>query len=219
MKEEVIKNIRTTNVKSLILCVLFSMIPNVIAISWLFGALDSAFVSGIFQVLGEPSRFVLIVFALLAVFLDFVMIKLIYLIKNPLASKLFRRYGNIDEVAAIFDEIEATKTYEDKHIIMSENYIVHKKKYQQLVAFDDILSVYKHVQKVKKAVIFYSIVVVDKYNIRFGFEYPLDQEDKVDELIEVIGMKSKNAKVGHTDEASEHIKSNAQKLPPKENNM
>ena len=205
MRKKVIRNIRIAHIKSLIGTTLISILPNGSVVQWIMGNRES---TSIVQK---------IIFLLIAIAIDLFIIHTIRIIINPLKSDVFKKYGNLDRVAEIFKEIEATKIYEDKHMIISENYIIDKKDFEYLTAFDDILSVHKLVHSRNFSIDYYQIVIKDKYSNKITYKYEAYEDEKVDELILLIGSKSKNAKLGYTDEATKHVRENRVELPKEEN--
>lgn len=137
----------------------------------------------------------------------------VILIINPLKSDLFKRYGSPEEITNILDEIENTKEYEDKHLIISQNYISDRKIYSKIIACDDVLGVHKLVHKTNFVVDYYQIVITDKYGFEITYQYSVNEEEKCDKLLMMIAQKCKNAVIGYTKQEQEHIKENKQELP------
>lgn len=204
MQKKILKNIRFTSIKTLIIVLIFGIFPNY----GFFYALTGG--------AGKDTILLLLLFAVIAVSLDYVALKYLYYIYNPLCSDVFKKYGSIDEVAKIFEEIENTKEYEDKNIVIARNYIFDKKDFDKLVACKDILSVHKLVHKTNYVTNGYSVVVTDKYGHESRYLYGVKDEKKVDNLILTIGMKSENSTLGYTKEARNHIKQNKVDLPKNE---
>lgn len=199
---KVISNVRKNEIK----IALGTSIPALIFTGILIGILSSG------EDIGELI-FPLLLVGVFAVLFDYILIKCIVVIIDPLKSDLFKKYGSPEEIAKILDEIDKTKEYEDKHLIISKNYISDKKDYSKIVACDDVLGVHKLVHKTNFVVDYFQIVITDKYGFEITYSYPVKEEEKCDKLLSVIAYKCKNAKAGYTKQEQEHIKANKQELP------
>lgn len=143
--------------------------------------------------------------------------KCFILVIEPSKSNIFKKYGSIEVLEKIMEEIENTIEYEDKQIIVSKNYVADKKDFEKILAYKDILRVHKLVHKTNFVIDRYDVVITDKYNFEMSYSYPVQEEKKVDSLIWLIGSKCENAKLGYTKEAKEHIEKNKEELPQYDN--
>ena len=105
------------------------------------------------------------------------------LVINPAKSNLFKKYGSVEELEKIMEEIENTIEYEDNQIIVSKDYVADKKDFEKILAYKDILRVHKLVHKTNFVVDRYDVVLTDKYNFELSYSYPVKDEKKVDNLI------------------------------------
>ena len=205
--EKVLKNIRNNNIKSAI-GLLFPTI-----------ALTGGFILILYLMITEPDDFhieyllILASFGLFGYFSDKAFIRAIQLIIDPMKDDVFKKYGSPKKVAKIIEEIENSKIYEDEHLIISQNYISDKKDYSKIVLCSDVLGVHKLVHKTNYVIDYYQIVITDKYNQTTTYQYERNEEEKVNELLIVIGSKCPNAELGYTRKEWEHIKENSVALP------
>ena len=205
--EKVLKNIRNNNIKSAI-GLLFPTI-----------ALTGGFILILYFMITEPDDFhigyllILASFGLFGYFSDKAFIRAIQLIIDPMKDDVFKKYGSPKKIAKIIEEIENSKIYEDKHLIISQNYISDKKDYSKIVLCNDVLGVHKLVHKTNYVIDYYQIVITDKYNQTTTYQYGRNEEEKVNELLIVIGSKCPNAELGYTKKEWEHIKENSVALP------
>lgn len=202
--KKVIRNVRKNNIISLLVILLFGLWPNLGFFYTLFGDIDK-----------DDFWIYLIICGALALLMDWLFIKTIKVVINPLSSDIFKKYGGPENIAKILEEIEETKEYEDKQIIISKNYVSDKKDYEKLIAFDDILAVHKLVHKTNFAIDGYSVIITDKYGheIKYSYSGSKKDEEKVDYLLLLIGSKSNNAELGYTKGTQEHVKNNRVELP------
>lgn len=202
MEEKIIRNVRYNNIKSLILFIILGLLPN-------FG-----FFYALVGEAGENTTLYLIIFGALAVLMDYLVIKILIVVINPLSSNVFKKYGSPKELAKILDEIESTKEYEDKRLIISKNYVMEKKDYESILAFDNVLAIHKEVHKTNGAIDGYSVIITDKYGFETKYSYGSSkkEQDKVDSLIMYIGSKCKNAEFGYTKQAQQHVRNNKVEL-------
>jgi len=200
MKHNITRNIRITNLKSAILCFILGFGPN---LGFYFAVTEDS----------SDRLIMLVVFGLLALLMDYLFIKCMILVINPYKSNIFNKYGSVERLEEIMDEIEETIEYEDKQIIVSKNYVADKKDFEKILAYKDILRVHKLVHKTNFVVDSYSVIITDKYNFEISYVYPVKQEETVDKLIALIGSKCDNAKLGYTKEAAEYVRDNIEVLP------
>lgn len=203
---KVIKNVRINEIKIALVMLIPALIFTGIVISILVSGEDI-----------DELIFMLLLFGVFAVLFDYALIKSILIIIDPLKSDLFKKYGPPEKILDILDEIENTKEYEDKHLVISKNYISDKKDYSKIVACDDVLGVHKLVHKTNYVIDYYQIVIIDKYGLEIKYSYSVKNQDMCDKLLMVIAYKCKNAKVGYTKQEQDYIKANRQKLPTNTN--
>lgn len=63
----------------------------------------------------------------------YIRLKLVF---SPMKSTLFIKFGGIERTSQILEEIKNTKIYEDKYLITSDNYILHKDNVETLTRCD-----------------------------------------------------------------------------------
>lgn len=200
MKYNVLKNIRKNNLILSIVYFVLGIIPSIMCLYYVFNE-------------GVEFWFLILLFGAMAVLMISAFVKTSWLVIEPKDSPIFKKYGGVEKLEKIMEEIENTIEYEDKRLIISKNYVADKKDFEKIVACEDILRVHKVVHKTNFIVDGYFLVVTDKYNFEMSYAYGVNEEEKVNKLILLIGSKAKNAKLGYTKEAEEHIKKNREELP------
>ncbi len=133
----------------------------------------------------------------------------------PKEAPVFKKYGSPEEITKILDEIDNTIEYEDKHLIISKNYISDKCDYSKIIHCDDILGIHKLIHKTNFVTDYYQIVLIDKYGEEITYKYKRSLEEKVNNLLIKIASKCKNAELGYTSKEREYIKKNIVPLPTK----
>lgn len=200
MKYNILKNIRKNNLKTSIYAFIFGVGPIVGSIYYLLND-------------GLDAWFPILLFGGIGGLMVWIFIKSFDLVINPSKSDIFKKYGSIEKLESIMEEIEHSIEFEDKQIIVAKNYVADKKDFEKIIAYKDILRVHKRVHKTNFVVDGYYVVITDKYNYEMSYPYRREEEEKVDKLILLIGSKCDNAKLGYTKEAEEHINKNKEKLP------
>lgn len=102
-----------------------------------------------------------------------------------------------NEIDSIFDEIFSSIEYQDNEVIISQKYMLSKKDYRLLVNLDDVLIVYIREHKTNFVTDSYGIVVVDNHNNSYFYPNP---KEAVNNILNILLYKCKNAKFGYTDE-------------------
>lgn len=200
MRFDVIKNIRKNNfITSIPLCI-FTFFCCLLTIMF---------------VIESEMWYLAIFFGIMSALFIKPTINCIILVINPMKSDIFKKYGDLNEIKAILDEISYTVEYKDYKIIVSKNYVMPKDDIEGLMACKDILRVHKIVHKTNFVIDGYYLAITDKYNQEFKYRYDRDEENIVNELIMQISQKCDNAKVGYNSLSSEHIKNNTVKLEEK----
>ncbi len=201
MKSKVLSNIRMTRIKDFIFIFILGILPNLgIFIFVAEGNLDETWLG-------------LAITAILAWYADFCLVKTLIMIIHPDRNSVFRKYGGVEKLEAIVEEINNTKEYEDNKMVLSKNYIASKRCYEDIISYDNILLVYKLVHKTNYVIDRYAVVIIDKYNEKVQYDYFRGQEELVDKLILIIGYKSKNAKLGYSPQAIQYVKDNIVSIP------
>ena len=199
MNQEILKNIRKNEIKASILFFVFSLCPNVLLIYSLMNS--------------EKDWFMILIMGVLAVPMDWLLIKCLIVATNPLKSNIFQKYGSYSNLEKILEEINNTIEYEDEVVIIAKNYIADPNDYERIIACDDVLRVHKLVRKKNFAVVSYSVILTDKYNFELPFTYSKNEEEKVDKLLLMIGSKCNNAQLGYTKGTAQYVKENKENLP------
>lgn len=204
---EILSNIRKNNIKHALL----SLVPTCILSFMLYGLC--------YCIINDEIELNFLYFIFLVVIVIFgyysykSLIESLILIIDPLKDNLFKKYGSPEKISKILQEIEKTKLYEDKHLVISKNYISDKTDYSKIVACKDVLGVHKLVHKTNYIIDYYQIVITDKYNIEFTYQYGKKEEDKVNKLLMIIAEICPNAALGYTDAERKHIIDNKIDLP------
>ena len=201
MKKDIIKNIRNNNIKAFIPQCLSALVLDAMSIYALFT--DSI----------EKTWFIFLILGGIGGLMTYFSIKTLILICDPYKSDIFKKYGSVNELEKILDDIENNIEYEDEKIVVSKEYVTDKNDFEKLLAYKDILRVHKLVHKTNFVVDRYDLVITDKYNQEISYSYAPKDEQKVDNLLLYIGSKCDNAKLGYTNEAQKHINDNKVELP------
>ena len=202
MEYNILNNIRKNNIKGFLVFLLMG------------GFFDIMFFMCLYNMEMDSSWFMLIFSGFMGAVFSYVCIKSLIVVIDPYKSDIFKKYGTIEELEKILQEIENTIEYQDNQIIISQNYVADKKDYERILAYKDILRVHKLVHKTNFVVDGYSVVITDKYNEEVRYSYSVKEEEKVNELILMIGVKCDNAKLGYTKETAQYVEENKVKLPP-----
>ena len=156
--------------------------------------------------------FVVAVSSILSIYWFFRLRDSIKMMTHPLEGAVFKKYGGIENVVAIINEIENTIEYEDNQLILSKRFLMEKNDYEVLVAYEDILRVHKLVHRTNGIITYYEVTVIDRFDDRIGFIYNKDSEKNVDQILMMLTQKCKRAKLGYTSELFSYIKENKENL-------
>lgn len=149
--------------------------------------------------------FIISIFVLFFVAFAYGFVKNFYYYLHPNKNNIYNLYGNLDDVV---NEISSSIEYDDKQIIISKNYIICKKDYRKLVHLNDILGVYIQVHKTNYVTDSYNIIVHNKYNDVYNFEYSNYEKDIANNVLAILTFKCKNAKFGYTNETLQYVHNN-----------
>lgn len=199
----IISNIRKNSFIDFIKAVIPTLLFSGMSIGFLYATFVNKF--------NVTSLFLSIVFLPFAIFALIQTTKSIKLIINPFNSNVFKKYGSVEKIVRIYDEIDRTTEFKNDSIVISKNYLCDKKRAENLVAFNDVLAIHKLVHKVNFQVDYYQIVITDKYGEEIRFKFGRKEENLVDFLIETIANRTPNAEVGYTQDELDHIQRN--KIP------
>lgn len=202
---DVLNEIRKTNLKNALKSLIYVLLINVPLICVIFAIINEGFEGSML--------FIVLLFGLIAIPIDISFIKMLTLVIKPEKSDIFKKYGGIDKIQKIIDEIEKTKEYEDKNLIISKNYICDRKDLEKIVKCSDVLGVHKLVHKTNFVIDYYKIIITDKYGHETSYVYYRDQDKLCNELLALIGSKCKNAELGYTKDEWDHINKNRIDLP------
>lgn len=139
--------------------------------------------------------------------------KKIALVVNPYKSDVFKKHGSPERIMQIYSEIEKTIEYENNIMIVSQNYICSKNRADVLISCNDVLAIHKLIHKTNFIIDYYVIVITDKYDKEYHFTYDVKQENECISDLNFIASKCKNAKIGYTQDAQNHINKNKIPLP------
>lgn len=195
MDFNVMNKIRKTNIRYALFQFIYLIIVNFCCISLIYVTFISTFELGYI--------FISIIFLLVAIFFDIRYYKIINLAFFPQNSKIFKKYGSVKKVQEILSEISDTIVYEDKYLIISQNYIYDKLDLENLINFNDVQGVYKLIEKINFVTCGYKIkVVTNDGEIDYIFE---GDEKLCDQLICLIRSMYLIKDVEQRKEKCEHI--------------
>lgn len=205
MNNDVLKNIRKNNIKRF-----FTYLIPVAIIDIVVTLLIYEIFTNEFEI---ASLIIIIPMGIFAYFLNGVLFDYIRLAINPLKDNVFKKYGSPEKISEILKEIENTKEYEDKNIIISKNYICDKKDYNKIVALNNALGVHKYIHKRNFVIDYYKVIVIDKYGENIDFQYSPKEEELVDKVLIILSQKCQNAEIGYTKNEFDHVNKNKVDLP------
>lgn len=201
---KIISNIRKNNLKNTVKYFLLSLllvIPLIITI---------IFINKVGKDVTFQHWLLLIVFIVLLIFPLFKFFKYLCLAIKPENSKVFKKYGPPSNVEKIISNAKKNKIYEDYNFIISKDYIYDKGNYETLISCDNVLGAYKSVYTRSGVVLYYKIVITDKYYQSIIIKYSHDAD--IDAILKIISKICPNAKVGYSKETKDYIKENRVKL-------
>jgi len=210
MNYNVLERIRKTNLKNALFSLIYVLIFNVPLVLFIYALFT--------QSIEASMIFVVIIFGLIAIPIDINFYNMVKLVIYPEKSDLFKKYGSVEKIQAILNEINNTKIYEDKHLILSENYICDTKDLEKIVKCVDVLGVHKLVHKTNFVIDYYKIIIIDKYGHETSYVYKPSEEKLCNQLLSLIGAKCKNAELGYTKDEWDHINNNKIDLPETNSN-
>lgn len=211
MNYNVLDRIRKTNLKKALVSLIYVLMFNIPLIAVLYGIITDG--------LEGSMIFILVLFGFFAVFVDISFVKMIILIVSPEKSDLFKKYGSVEKIQKILNEIEKTKEYEDKNLVVSKNYLCDKKDLEKIVKCSDVLGVHKLVHKTNFVIDYYKIVITDKYGEETSYTYNASQEELCNKLLVLISSKCHNAEIGYHKDEWDHINKNKIDLPSNNNEL
>ena len=186
MEKDILKNIKSIHFKNSLRFVPGFIIIHIFCIGliWWFWALLHEIV---------PEALILIsigpVFGLLFGYgIMYIRLKLVF---SPMKSTLFIKFGDIERTIQILEEIKNTKIYEDKYLIISDNYILHKDNVETLTRCDDVLGLFCMEINGNE----YTLRIYDKFGECTLYNYKHDEYEEYSEGVRVLISKCKNAKV------------------------
>lgn len=206
MDKKILNNIRKNNFK----IALVSFVPTVIIFVLFLMASFSAYYSDDFKIW---YLIVILIFGFFNYFLLTSFVHTVILIFNPLKADIFKKYGSPNQIANILEEIEGSIIYQDKSITISNDYICDLSNYDSIVKCEDVLGIHKLVHKTNFVTDYYQIVLTDKYGQEVSYKYKCRDEDKVNNLLQIIAERCPNAEWGYTEKQREYIRENSIKLP------
>ena len=198
---KIIKNVRMNS----LLDALKLLLPTAVLLAFFLCMVYGAF---FYDGFNGKALFLVVVSGLFTIVAVVAFIKKIILVFKPLRSDVFKKFGDLDKLTQICDELKHTKEYEDNSIVISKNYISHPERINMLIEIEGVLAVHKSVHKTNFFVDYYQVVITDNYGETFNFTYPEDEEEKCLYVLGLLAEKCKNAKFGYTQEAMDYVRNN-----------
>ncbi len=210
---QIYKQIRNQNIKSFLYYLFFALLFTIITIFLWIGQFQEEF-----------SLFMLIItigMSVATICIDYITIKSLMVIISPASSMIFKKYGNSNEIEKILNKINNNIVYQDDSIIISKDYAMKKNDIESIVSFDNVLAVYKMINKQTGVIVSvsYQVAIIDKYNDLISFSYSKDEEEKANEVISILAKKCKNAKIGYSQETLQYVKNNKVSLNGRNTNI
>ena len=108
---------------------------------------------------------------------------------NPLKCSVFKKYGSLEQVHRLVQEIEQSKEFDDGNIIISQDYILDPKDVEGLFLCDEVIEVHKVLSAYRCVVDDYYIEITDKSGSSHRFNYKIGEEVRLDFAIDFLQIK------------------------------
>lgn len=132
---------------------------------------------------------------------------------QPRRATVFRKYGAPDEIADRIFLGRENVLLEQSYVIITEDYILHRKHYETFVPLADILLVYRKEHRTNGILDSISLVVHDRYGD--SYEYPFKMGKKfagdMDFAVGEMIKRMPNCRLGYDKQNLQYVKE--QKLP------
>lgn len=132
---------------------------------------------------------------------------------QPRRATVFRKYGTPDEIADRIFLGRENVLLEQSYVVITEDYILHRKHYETFVPIADILLVYRKEHRTNGILDSISLVVHDRYGD--SYEYPFKMGKKfagdMDFAVGEMIKRMPDCRVGYDKQNLQYVKE--QKLP------
>lgn len=184
-QEKLLRNIRNNNLIEFLLLIVPTILVDVAAV---FA------VRMIFHFFAEQQILTAIFMAFLslwivgvyALYLNSTIINNILKVIHPEKSVLFHKYGTIEEVCKLIDEIEKNVEYEDSRILISSKFFMKKNHYETMLYYghiDSIKAVHQKYNSKHAKTANIKLAIVDKWGKGINYKINKENSDYVTYLI------------------------------------
>lgn len=137
----------------------------------------------------------------------------IYKLSTPRKNKVFRKYGSLEDVAEMIDELLASeKIYEDKFLMVSDKYIMSTKDYTSIRKISDILAAFPYTQSYNFVPVAGGLRLIDKWGDSISVPSGISTA-KARDVMEILAQHHPHIALGFNAETLNRIKNNKVKLP------
>lgn len=142
------------------------------------------------------------------------MSKALAVLKNVEESRLFRKYGTPDELAARIAEGSMQPLLESSQALVADSFIMKHGYYESFVPFSDILLLYRKEQRTNGVLTGIYLVVHDSYGDSFEYPFKMGKKHEGDMnlVADEIAKNAPNCRFGYTKDNLDYVKQNARKI-------
>lgn len=134
---------------------------------------------------------------------------------NPRKATVFRKYGDPEEIAERIFTGRETIILEQNQVVITGDYILHRKHYETFVPLADILLVYRKEHRTNGVPDSISLVVHDRYGD--SYEYPFKMGKKfagdMDFAVGEMIKRMPDCRIGYDQENLRYVKERKQPIP------
>ena len=114
---------------------------------------------------------------------------------RPFSNNLINKYGSVENIQNILNNIESTIEYEDNNVLLSTNYLMQRSNPESIMSYNSIVSIKKIVYGVQ----YYLIIITDNFNYEKSLIYPKTEKETVDKIMSTLSLKCTNASITNAD--------------------
>lgn len=142
-------------------------------------------------------------------------IKNIKVALNPRKATVFRKYGDPEAIADRIFVGRENILLEQNHVVITADYILHRKHYETFVPLADVLLMYRKEHRTNGILDAISLVVHDRYGD--SYEYPFRLSNKfagdMDYAVGEIIKLNPECRIGYDRQNLQYVKANKQPIP------
>lgn len=134
---------------------------------------------------------------------------------NPHKATVFRKYGDPEVIADRIFVGRENILLEQNHVVITADYILHRKHYETFVPIADVLLMYRKEHRTYGSLDAISLVVHDRYGD--SYEYPFKLGNKfagdMDYAVGEIIKLNPECRIGYDRQNLQYVKANKQPIP------